>query len=555
MPIVTNAQPAPTAQPGHAHPTSRAAPPGAILIASPATLPILRAHTDHAGLPVLGVVLARRRVGAPAGEHHSPGPVPLTELPELLQAHPDAVALLCLPSADSPTAAHARALCLAAGVALRQVPTLDALLSTPHPPHSPHPQHTRPTGPATAPDLAQLICRPEPLDIGPIAQALRGRRVLITGAGGSIGSELAHVVAQAEPAEIVLLERSENALFQIDHALGRRFARVPRRAVLHDVVNETQTLRLFHELRPAAVFHAAAHKHVPLMEDHPALAVDNNLFGTKSVADAAIACSAERLVMISSDKAVHPTSVMGATKRLAELYLAWLARRADHPHSTRLSMVRFGNVLGSACSVVPIWQQQLAEGGPITVTDPRMTRYFMTIPEAAALVTRAGTLDQPPGLAPVYVLDMGQPLPILDLAARFLRLHGLTPWIDPAAIPPHLGPHLGPHARLVRTSRPGSPSAEIRLTGARPGEKLFEQLAYAAESLAPTTSPRINRWAGQLDADSPDTLTPAMIEALAQMRSPSCPKHSVLAALQRFVPEMAPQPASPAAATAAIAAA
>lgn len=538
MPTVTNAQPTPTAQARGAAPGPRHTPPGAILIATPATLPILHAHTAQAGLPVLGVVVAQPATPSHTGGHRGPRPATLPELPQLLRAHPDALALLCLPQAETHTAAHARTLCQAAGVAHRLVPTLDALLLA---------DQAQPHGTTPPPDLSQLICRPEPLDIAPIAQALRGRRVLITGAGGSIGSELAHVVAQADPAEIVLLERSENALFQIDHALGRRFPGVPRRAVLHDVVNETQTLRLFHQLRPEAVFHAAAHKHVPLMEDHPALAVDNNLFGTKSVADAAIACSAQRLVMISSDKAVHPTSVMGATKRLAELYLAWLAARADHPHGTRLSMVRFGNVLGSACSVVPIWQQQLADGGPVTVTDPRMTRYFMTIPEAAALVTRAGTLDQPPGMAPVYVLDMGQPLSILDLAARFLRLHGLTPWIDPAALPPHLAPHLGPHERLLRDRRPHAPlapHAEIRLTGARPGEKLFEQLAYAAESLAPTPSPRINRWAGRPLADAPDTLTPSMIETLAQLRSPSCPKPAVIAALQRFVPEMATNPSA-----------
>jgi len=220
-------------------------------------------------------------------------------------------------------------------------------------------------------DPARLIGRtPRAVDNELIDAVIRGKRVLITGAGGSIGSELTRIAARHEPAELVLMDRSDNALFEIDRELAASTPGVSRRAVLHDVVDEEDTRRRLADLKPQVIFHAAAHKHVPLMEEHPAAAISNNLFGTRSVADAAVACGAERFVLISTDKAVHPTSVMGATKRMAELYIRSLAGRS----ATRFSLVRFGNVLGSACSVVPIWERQLAAGGPITVTDARMTQ-------------------------------------------------------------------------------------------------------------------------------------------------------------------------------------
>jgi len=278
-------------------------------------------------------------------------------------------------------------------------------------------------GPAPRIDLAALIGRtPHEMDREAVGRVLRGRRVLITGAGGSIGGELARVAAEFEPSLLVLMERAENALFEIDRQMARHFPGVQRKAVLHDVVDAEATLRLCQKITPQVVFHAAAHKHVPLMEDHPAHAVTNNLFGTKSIADAAVAVGAERFVMISSDKAVNPTSVMGATKRLAEMYVRGLggeiANRkspiANEGQGTRLSMVRFGNVLGSAASVLTIWAQQIAEGGPLTITDPRMTRYFMTIPEAATLVVQSAALEA--GGVGVFVLDMGEPVRIVELA-------------------------------------------------------------------------------------------------------------------------------------------
>ncbi|MGE3320717.1 MAG: polysaccharide biosynthesis protein [Phycisphaerales bacterium] len=395
------------------------------------------------------------------------------------------------------------------------------------------------TGPAGATgilprvDFAELIGRTHwGLDRRAVGALLTGKRVLITGAGGSIGSELARVAAGFNPECLVLMERAENALFMIDHDLRRRFPSIARRAVLHDVVDAERTLRVLDEHRPHVVFHAAAHKHVPLMEDHPSHAVDNNLFGTKSIADAAIAVGAERFVMISSDKAVNPTSVMGATKRLAELYVAGLAGSAGAGRS-RLSMVRFGNVLGSACSVIPIWQQQIVDGGPVTVTDPRMTRYFMTIPEAATLVVQAAALGSEPGAAPVYVLDMGEPVRILDLAQRLIAMHGLRPKL-PATTSEPAGESPGGEREA-----PAAAELPIEFTGIRPGEKLFEQLAYDAEHLAATSHPGINCWRGTATASGGTAaidITRLIADLSAVRRGGE--RETVMALIRKHVPEM-----------------
>jgi len=309
-------------------------------------------------------------------------------------------------------------------------------------------------------DTVSLINRkPRPLDEGSIRAALGGKVVLITGAGGSIGSQLARRVASFNPSKLLLVERSENALFEIDRELRRIAPDVMIRPLLHDVTDRSATLALMREHAPHAIFHAAAHKHVPMMETHPAQAVENNFYGTRSIADAAAAVEAERFAMVSTDKAVNPTSVMGATKRLAELYVQHLGRRSR----TTYSMVRFGNVLGSACSVLPIWSKQLAEGGPITVTHADMQRYFMTIPEAAGLVLQSSALASG---GEVFLLDMGEPIRILDLAERFVRTHGLEPNVDIA----------------------------IEITGIRPGEKLFEELAYDNEDMDATPHASIHVW-------------------------------------------------------------
>lgn len=355
------------------------------------------------------------------------------------------------------------------------------------------------------------------LDRAEVGRVLRGKRVLITGAGGSIGSELARIAAGFDPEMLVLMERSENALFEIDRKLAS--TGVPVRAMLHDVVDSAGTARLLAETRPQVVFHAAAHKHVPLMEDHPAHAVTNNVFGTKSVADAAAACGAERFVLISTDKAVNPTSVMGATKRIAELYVRSLHGAGGG--KTSFAVVRFGNVIGSACSVLPIWAAQLAEGGPITVTDPRMTRYFMTIPEAATLVAQAAALgsdvrDRASSAAALFVLDMGEPVRILDLARRFINQHGLQPIVCRGT--DHAPLHDG--------------QVEIVFTGIRPGEKLDEELAYADERLLPTRHPGIRA----LDArEDPVPNMVSIVRALDEARSEPDPA-PVADALRAAVP-------------------
>jgi len=358
-------------------------------------------------------------------------------------------------------------------------------------------------------DTNELIDRrPRPLDERAIKQTLAGRCVLITGGGGSIGSELARLVGRFEPSKLVLVERSENALFEIDREIARVYPSLPRAAVLHDVTNVSRTLGMVTAYKPDVIFHAAAHKHVPMMEGHPAQAVENNFYGTRSIADAAAAAGVDRFVMISSDKAVNPSSIMGATKRLAELYIQYVNMRSD----CRFSMVRFGNVLASACSVLPIWGKQLTQGGPITVTHPRMSRYFMTIPEAAGLVLQSGALANG---GEVFLLDMGQPVRILDLAKRFIRSHGLEPDVD----------------------------VSIKITGVRPGEKLFEELAYDSEDMTPTAHESVRIW----QTHGADTARmQAIIQAFDRLRAKggagqpwqAVGSDAIVAALRNAVPEM-----------------
>ncbi|MFT5424041.1 MAG: FlaA1/EpsC-like NDP-sugar epimerase [Phycisphaerales bacterium] len=380
-------------------------------------------------------------------------------------------------------------------------------------------------------DLGALIGRePQRIDRELVGETLAGRVVLITGAGGSIGSELVMTAAGFAPSRIVLMERSENSLFEIDRKLAAKFPGVPRSAVLHDVADAPRTRALCAKFRPGVVIHAAAHKHVPLMEDHPSHAVNNNVFGTIAIADAAAAVGAERFVLISTDKAVHPTSVMGATKRLAERYVQGLAARGNQ--STRFSMVRFGNVLGSAGSVLQVWSNQIAEGGPVTLTDKRMTRYFMTIPEAASLVLQAGAMSgggssggsgggsgDTDRSGEVFVLDMGQPIRISQLVERFIEAHGFAPdWAGENA------------------SASGSPTMPIAVTGIRPGEKLHEQLAYDAEELSKTAHPGIRRFVDPAEPAA-DELG-RMIDDLNRVRG-GCPQREVLTVIARWIPGFA----------------
>ena len=294
-----------------------------------------------------------------------------------------------------------------------------------------------------------------------IRLALQDHVVLVTGAGGSIGSELCRQIATYHPKHLLLLDRSEPNLFQIEQELigleyGQRI--IP---LVGDILDRARMEEIFSRFRPEVVFHAAAHKHVPMMEHQPGEAIQNNSLGTAQLADLALEFGVARFILISTDKAINPTSVMGATKRLAEMYVQ--ALYAAHPNQTKFMAVRFGNVLGSSGSVIPLFHRQIAEGGPVKVTHPDMTRYFMTIPEACMLVLQSamqGTGGE------IFVLDMGSPVKIVDLARQMIELSGLKPDED----------------------------IQIEFIGIRPGEKLFEEVTHKGEDFAPTTHPKICRF-------------------------------------------------------------
>jgi FlaA1/EpsC-like NDP-sugar epimerase len=308
-------------------------------------------------------------------------------------------------------------------------------------------------------EVEDLLGRePVEVDLGAIASYVQGKTVLVTGAGGSIGSELCRQLARAEPTRIVMVDQAESSLYEIERELvdERRFsACVP---VLADVRNRRRLNEVFGRYRPDVVFHAAAYKHVPLMEANPLESVANNVIGTRIVADAAIAHGVERFVLISTDKALNPYSVYGQSKTLCEWIVGSHGERDDVP--TKFVAVRFGNVLNSAGSVIPLFRRQIERGGPVTVTDPEMTRFFMTIPEAVALVIQAGAIG---GRGRILVLDMGEPIRILDLARNMIRLSGKEPERD----------------------------VEIAFIGARPGEKIHEELFAEGETWKPTTHPKI----------------------------------------------------------------
>jgi FlaA1/EpsC-like NDP-sugar epimerase len=298
---------------------------------------------------------------------------------------------------------------------------------------------------------------PVRMEIDRVGAYLHGRVVLVTGAGGSIGAELSRQIARVAPSRLVLVENSENALFEIRRQLEeeRHFTRAA--AVLADCKDATRMREVFAEQGPSVVFHAAAYKHVPLMEENPVEAVRNNAVATRIVAAAAGEARVERFVLVSTDKAVSPATVMGASKALAE----WAVEAAQNRYrGTRYAAVRFGNVLGSSGSVVPIFRRQIAQGGPVTVTDAKMSRYFMTIPEAAQLIIRSGELAVG---GEVFVLEMGDPVKIVELARNMIRLAGLEPDVDIA----------------------------VETIGRRPGEKLHEELFNPGERPQPTHAERI----------------------------------------------------------------
>jgi FlaA1/EpsC-like NDP-sugar epimerase len=370
------------------------------------------------------------------------------ELPRVLDGVRPTEVIIAIPSAPGTMRQKVVTACRERGIPVRTLPTTFELLSGGG-------TLMRQVREVRVEDV--LGRDPVRVEIDRVGAYLRGRTVLVTGAGGSIGAELSRQIARVGPKLLVLVEHSENALFEIRRELEeeRHFRRAA--AVLADCKDATRTREIFDEHQPSVVFHAAAYKHVPLMEENPVEAVRNNAVATRIVAAAAGEAGAERFVLVSTDKAVSPATVMGASKALAE----WAVEAAQNRwKGTRYSAVRFGNVLGSSGSVVPIFRRQIAQGGPVTVTDEKMTRYFMTIPEAVQLIIRSGELSTG---GEVFVLEMGEPVKILDLARNMIRIAGLEPEVD----------------------------VGIELVGRRPGEKLHEELFNPGERPQPTPAEKI----------------------------------------------------------------
>ena len=335
-----------------------------------------------------------------------------------------------------------------------------------------------------------------------IREIVRGQVVVVTGAGGSIGSELCRQIASYGPSRLLLIERCEYLLFMIEqelHECGSGADIVP---LVADILDRDRMRSIFERFKPQLIFHAAAHKHVPMMENQPSEALRNNLFGTRFLAELAITHSVDRFVLISSDKAINPTNVMGATKRLAEICLQALQK---HAGATRFMAVRFGNVLGSSGSVIPTFKKQIAGGGPVTVTHPDVTRYFMTVHEAVGLVLQTATLGQG---GEIFILDMGKPIKIADLARQLIELSGFKPDED----------------------------IEIKYVGLRPGEKLFEELRHHSENLKPTTHSRILR----LDSVAPDWTSHEPIFRELERTAPSSDAEQLKLAIKKIVPEYSP---------------
>ena len=373
---------------------------------------------------------------------------PLSKIQDVLLEHEVDEVVIAMPRAPGAVVREVVRAALDAGVKTRTVPAMFDIIS----------------GKVSVASLRQVeiqdLLRREPIqtDLDQVRSLATGETVLVTGAGGSIGSELCRQLARLEPARILLLGHGENSIFDIQHELHERFPSTRLQPVIADVRDRERMRRVFEHYRPYAVFHAAAHKHVPLMEANIPEAVTNNVLGTKNVAELSADCEVEHLVLISTDKAVRPTSVMGATKRVAEQIVQEIAEIRGR----NFVAVRFGNVLGSRGSVVPTFLRQIQMGGPVTITHPEMRRYFMTIPEAVQLVLQAGAIGRG---GEVFVLNMGEPVKILDLATDLIRLSGLEVGTD----------------------------IEIRFSGTRPGEKLYEELFFSSENAFPTDHPKVLR--------------------------------------------------------------
>lgn len=304
-------------------------------------------------------------------------------------------------------------------------------------------------------DIEELLPREKiEVDMDAIGNMLRGKRVLITGAAGSIGSEMSRQVAKFNPSELVLVDQAETPMHDVRLYMARNHNDLKVWTIVGSITNKEQMERIFSEHKPEYVFHAAAYKHVPMMEDNPAMAVQNNIYGTRVIADLAVKYGTKKFVMISTDKAVNPTNVMGCSKRICEIYCQSLDAHQD---TTQFITTRFGNVLGSNGSVIPIFKEQIRKGGPVTVTHPDIIRFFMLIPEACRLVLEAGTMGKG---GEIFVFDMGEPVKIVDLAKRMIKLSGAK-------------------------------DIEIKFSGLREGEKLYEEVLNDAEQTKPTVHPKI----------------------------------------------------------------
>jgi FlaA1/EpsC-like NDP-sugar epimerase len=410
----------------------------------------------------------------------------LDGIPEIVGREEVEEVVIAMPRAPGGVVRRVVKAALECGVKTRTAPSIYDILS----------------GRVTVTSLRQVeiqdLLRREPIqtDLEQVRSLATGETVLVTGAGGSIGSELCRQLAGLEPARIILLGHGENSIFEIQHELAAHFPSINLLPVIADVRDRDRMKLTFERYRPYAVFHAAAHKHVPLMEMNVAEAVTNNVLGTRNVAQLSADFEVAHLVLISTDKAVRPTNVMGATKRVAEQIVQEIAERLDR----NFVAVRFGNVLGSRGSVVPTFLRQIQAGGPVTITHPEMRRYFMTIPESVQLVLQAGALGRG---GEVFVLDIGEPMKILDLATDLIRLSGLDVGTD----------------------------IEIRFTGVRPGEKLYEELLFSSENAQVTQHPKVLR---AKNGTLPAGLS-AIVDRLVRGSTEGAPDEELRSLLSRLV--------------------
>lgn len=411
----------------------------------------------------------------------------LDDIPDVVRQYAIEEVVVAMPAAPGAVVRRVLQATAGVGVATRTVPGLYELLSG------------RKSVSALRKIEIEDLLRREPVstELERVELLAHERTVLVTGAGGSIGSELCRQIARLRPARLVAVGRGENSIFELVHELAASYPELQVEPVIADVRDRTRLERVFRQLRPHVVFHAAAHKHVPLMEQNVAEAILNNVLGTQVLAETAARTGVQRFVLISSDKAVRPSSVMGATKRLAEGVVQQVGARS----ACRFVSVRFGNVLGSRGSVIPTFLKQIQAGGPVTVTHPDMVRYFMTIPEAVQLVLQAAVMGEG---GEVFVLDMGEPVRVVDLARDLVRLSGLS-----------------------------EDDVEVRFTGVRPGEKLYEELFFNEENASRTEHPKVLR-ARNATLDVRHESTISGLIALAQQGAPG---HELRRAIKALVPE------------------